>query len=232
MQARELAARLERSRPVEHGTGERFSGYGLVGLAFASGHVLAFRRFVASSIGPPFTTLWERDPDGRWRFHTNVDPTRSCPRYFAAAPEDARMDELELSWRAGGELWVRARDAGLHLVLRLGSTAATRSITAAAPLLPGAAWRNPSANRLFGRAAAHLLGTGPLTLRGRTPSGHHYQLRPRAVWCVQAAAAVLGGRDLGPVVPAAQPLALADFTIPPHGLLIAGSARFSRVEAR
>lgn len=226
MQARELAARLERTRTVQAGAGERFSGYGLVGLAFESGYVLAFRRFVASSIGPPFTTLWQRDPAGCWRFHTNVDPSRSCPRYFARSPGDAYTDELELSWRAGGELWIRARDARLQLVLRLAVSPAARGLTAAAPLFPAAAWRHPRANRLFGRAAAQLLGTGPLTLHGRTPSGHRYHLRPRAVWRVEAAAAVLGGRDLGPLVPAPQPLALADFTIPRHGLLMALAAAF------
>lgn len=226
MQARDLAARLERTRPLAHDPGEHFSGYGLVGLAFESGHVLAFRRFTASSIGPPFTTLWQREPEGRWSFHTNVDPSRSCPRYFALSPNDAHADELELSWRGAGELCIRARDARLHLVLRLSVSAATRGLTAAAPLLPAAVWRHAIASRLFGRAATHLLGTGPLTLRGRTPSGHRYHLRPRAVWRVQAAAAVLGGHDLGAMVPVPQPLALADFTIPRHGLLMAGAAVF------
>ena len=37
---------------------ERFAGYGVMGLPFASGHVLAMRRFPASSIGPGYSSVW------------------------------------------------------------------------------------------------------------------------------------------------------------------------------
>jgi hypothetical protein len=50
------------------GGGERFAGYGVMGLPFRSGHVLAMRRFPASSIGPACTSVWHRSPDGRWVF--------------------------------------------------------------------------------------------------------------------------------------------------------------------
>ena len=39
-------------------------GYGLKGLPFASGHVLAMRRFPTSSIDPACTSVWHRDPAG------------------------------------------------------------------------------------------------------------------------------------------------------------------------
>jgi len=37
---------------IAPGREERFFGYGVMGLPFASEHVLALRRFTASSVGP------------------------------------------------------------------------------------------------------------------------------------------------------------------------------------
>jgi hypothetical protein len=48
------------------GDGERFADHGVLGLPFASGHVLAMRRCLASSIGPGSTSVWHRHPAGRW----------------------------------------------------------------------------------------------------------------------------------------------------------------------
>ncbi len=39
-----------------------------MGLPFASGHVLAMRRFPASSIGLPYTSVWHPDPEGQSAF--------------------------------------------------------------------------------------------------------------------------------------------------------------------
>ena len=52
MHPRELVADLEAAPSLPAGSEERFNGYGVMGLPFASGHVLAMRRFPASSIGP------------------------------------------------------------------------------------------------------------------------------------------------------------------------------------
>jgi hypothetical protein len=62
------AAETERHVRLPAGAGERFTGYGVMGLPFASGQVLAMRRFPASSIGPAHTSVWHRDPAGRWDF--------------------------------------------------------------------------------------------------------------------------------------------------------------------
>ena len=51
------------ARPHVHpGQEERFSGYGVMGLPFRSGHVLALRRFPVTSVGPGYTSVWWRDP--------------------------------------------------------------------------------------------------------------------------------------------------------------------------
>ncbi len=58
---------------------DRFAGYGVMGLPFRSGHVLAMRHFPASSIGPGYTSVWHRTPDGDWTFWQNQPDHLSCP---------------------------------------------------------------------------------------------------------------------------------------------------------
>jgi hypothetical protein len=48
----EIVEELERKADLPPGAQERFFGYGVMGLPFRSGHILALRRFPASSIGP------------------------------------------------------------------------------------------------------------------------------------------------------------------------------------
>jgi hypothetical protein len=60
---RDLVDRLEASPQLPAGSEERFNGYGLMGLPLASGHILAMRRFPASSVGPGYTSVWHRGPE-------------------------------------------------------------------------------------------------------------------------------------------------------------------------
>src|SRR4051794_27060033 len=58
--AQEAAERTEQSPQLPRGGDERFAGYGVMGLPFDSGHVLAMRRFPASSVGPAYSSVWHR----------------------------------------------------------------------------------------------------------------------------------------------------------------------------
>ncbi len=58
------AARRADHAALPPGDGERFAGFGIMGLPFASGHVLALRRF-ATSIGPSYSSVGHRSPDGK-----------------------------------------------------------------------------------------------------------------------------------------------------------------------
>ena len=49
---RDAALELQRNPILWPGTDERFTGYGVIGLPFASGHYLALRNMAATSIGP------------------------------------------------------------------------------------------------------------------------------------------------------------------------------------
>jgi hypothetical protein len=226
MTPKSVAARMEAHREPGALGGERFSGYGVVGLAFTSGRILGFRRYTASSIGPPFASIWEREPHGNWIIHTNVDPKRSCARYFGAAARDMRADDIEIRWTGPRDVTVTARYARLRLAVRLAATPATAALGAAARLLPRRVWRQRGAAERLAAAAAALLDTGRVTLTGRTPSGHDYYLQPHALWRVEAAAGVLNGSDIGQMVPLADPAALGDFRIPGRGIFAVGDALY------
>jgi hypothetical protein len=62
---------------------EHVKGWGVFGLPFDSGHVLALRVFPEYDFAP-YRTLWHRDPNGSWSIH--VDGPRldtACPRSYA-----------------------------------------------------------------------------------------------------------------------------------------------------
>jgi hypothetical protein len=59
---------LECDRNLPDGQDERFNGYGVMGVPFVSGDLLALRRFPNTSIGDGYTSVWHRRPDGRWLF--------------------------------------------------------------------------------------------------------------------------------------------------------------------
>src|SRR5688500_4516591 len=87
---------------------ECFHGYGVMGLTFASGNVLAMRRWEESSIGPAYTSVWHRDPSGTWEFWSTEEPESSCNRYAGASIEKTRRTPIELTWLDDEQLRVAA----------------------------------------------------------------------------------------------------------------------------
>ena len=65
---------IEKSGKLPEGDDERFTGYGLMGVPFRSGHVLCLRRFPVTSIGRGYTSVWHRDPGGCWTLIQDVPP--------------------------------------------------------------------------------------------------------------------------------------------------------------
>jgi hypothetical protein len=99
MVLRPLTAEVERHPELPSGGEERFAGFGVMGLPFDSGHVLALRRFPASSIGPAYTAVWHRDPAGRWAFWQDqpddqVRPQRPWLKSSFTLPDDAGVAHL------------------------------------------------------------------------------------------------------------------------------------------
>ncbi|MDQ0665483.1 hypothetical protein QFZ35_003981 [Arthrobacter ulcerisalmonis] len=64
---------------------EQFPGYGVMGLSFSSGHVLAMRRFPVTSLGPGYASVLLRRPSGSWTIYADAAPDVSCVRYVGAA---------------------------------------------------------------------------------------------------------------------------------------------------
>src|SRR5436190_24129003 len=94
----EWAAWRELSPSLPDGPGERVSGYGVMGVPFDSGHILGLRRWTASSVGTPFTSIWHRDPDGVWTFHESVVCDIACSRWFGQGTKESRLGSVGVEW--------------------------------------------------------------------------------------------------------------------------------------
>ncbi|WP_208729905.1 hypothetical protein [Corallococcus exercitus] len=229
-EAREAVMRAEAGAHLLPGATERFSGWGLMGLPFRSGDILATRRFPASSIGPGYTSVWHRAPDGVWTFYADVSPATACTRYFGEAVERAVVSPIELVWTAEDTLVVRVPEARLRAEVVVGNTLASRALNLMAAGLPEWAWRNPSVLERMSHVAGPLLHAGRLAMAGEAPNHQRFIANPRKVWVVKSARLVVGERvatDVGPVTPQAR---LGDFYIPQRGLLAVGNAAFDALD--
>jgi hypothetical protein len=221
------ASHLERRRTLPRGRAERFTGYGAVGVPFTSGHLLAFRRFASSSIGPPFTSVWHRDPEGRWTFYVDVEPAYACPRYFGPALHAVHSHDIDIEWCGSHALALHVPGADLHWSLRLSTSPLSITLGTLARFTPDPLWRAPGV-AYAGSAAAALLRAGSLRLRGRVPAGQSFLVHPTRVWHVAASTARLGALDLGTDVVSAHAPRLGDFVVPRRGLFAAGTTVFEQ----
>lgn len=229
----ELARCLETRPSLPDGDGERFRGYGVMALPFATGHVLTLRRFPASSIGPAYTAVFHRTPSGRWTCYTDVFPGLSCPRYFGRALDGVRVDEISLRWNSDWAFCVSVRDAALDWTVELGPSPGSRLINGMVGVTPAGVWRLDGSLTVAAGAADRFLGAGRVTLAGRAPNGQRFRLRPKRLWSVVASAAVLVRNDLGPAATADTEPTLGSVRLPRRGLFTFGDARFeSRSPAR
>ncbi len=210
------------------GTDERLTGYGIMGIPFASGHVLALRDMLASSVGPPYRAIWHRDPEGRWTIHTTTDPDCSCPRWFGAVTAVDRVDSIDVSWVDESTLEVTLGDL-LDWRVGLLSSPATRIMTTMGGAMPATAWTSNTVLASMGPMARAMLGVGRVRLRGRTPNGQWFKAAPLHVWRVGTSEATLGGEDLGGPAPLNTQTRLGDFWLPQRGIFFAGDARFNPV---
>jgi len=192
---------IERDARILRGAGDAFSGYAVIGLPFQSGHVLALRRFSASSLGRAYTAVWHRDPSGRWTFYSTVAPDCSCARYFGGQVDRNVLTPIELAWAAPCALRVSIAER-LTWQLQMGSSP--------------------------GLAVDAAFGTGHVNLRGRTPNGHRFVMSPRQLWIVEASMAHMSGHSIGPPGPLEEPATLGDMRIPQRGLFAVLTLRLVR----
>ena len=223
MKPREIVDQIEISPALPAGNGDRFAGYGVMGLPFRSGHLLALRRFPASSIGPGYTSVWHRDPRGDWTFYSTVNPNLGCSRYFGTETMRNVVAPISIEWAGPAQFSVNIGTA-LRWEVRLKESSATRLMNAVARLVPDPWWQNKLMLKAMGVAARLAFGTGKMNLAGKTPNGYEFIANPQRVWLIESSHAILNGLDLGPTGALAQQARLNDFFIPQRGLFAVARA--------
>jgi hypothetical protein len=223
---RQAVEALEAQPRLPEGGDERFTGYGVMGMPLASGHYLALRDMVASSIGPAYRAIWHRDPDGRWTIHTTGLADLTCPRYFGSVTAVAQAPRIDVSWPDDHTLEVALGDE-LRWRIELRATPATRLMTGMGGALPEAGWNSDAVLAAMGPMARTMLRTGRIRLRGATPNGPRFKAVPLMIWRVVGSTASYRGEDLGDPAPLDAQVHLADFWLPQRGIFFVGRARFT-----
>ena len=224
---RTLVESVEQHPALPSGPEERFAGYGVMGVPFSSGYILALRRFAASSVGPGYTSVWIRDPAGVWTMHSTTAPASSCPRYFGSALGAASTVGISLRWHDDYSFRVEVGD-GVDLAwdVTLAATPVTRLMSAVAGSVPEPLWRNRTFLRAMGAVAGPVLGAGHIGLTGRVPNGQTFGARPRRMWFIRDSTAHLRGHSLGQASALPVQDRLGDFWIPQRGIFMIGSSVF------
>lgn len=227
---RTVAQAIERTPPLPHGSQEQFRGYAVLGVGYASGHLLALRRFPRSSLGPGYTSIWHYAPERGWTIYTDVEPGLSCPRYFSRATIAAVTTEIAITWTGPHTLVASMDRPGLEWMLQLSSTPTTRLFNATNRLVPERVRTNRFLLSAMARASSAALGAGTIALQGRAPNGQSFTAVPRMIWTVGHGAAVLARHNLGRVRPMRCQMQLADFRIPRRGIFAVADAYFERFD--
>lgn len=224
--AGELEARPDRVIDSPWAGWEWVRGWGVFGLPFDSGHVLALRVFPENDFAP-YRTIWHRDPDERWAIH--VDGPRAdwaCPRYYGAACEEIGHSDIDVTWTGERSLRVTMEQPSLEWTLRVGETRSLRLMNALSARMPTWTWRPRALLAPRERIAGRLFGVGDIKLSGVMPNGQFGILMPQRMYLVEEAHAVLGGVDLGSPVTMYPNPKIGDVPMPARGILAVGQAFF------
>src|SRR5690348_15803714 len=77
---------------------EYVRGWGVFGLPFDSGHVLALHVFPDNDLAPSLT-IRHRTPGGEWTIYVNGPRLdTACPRYYGAACAHTGFARIQLDW--------------------------------------------------------------------------------------------------------------------------------------
>jgi hypothetical protein len=200
---------------------EHVRGWGVFGLPFDSGHVLALRVFPQGTFGP-YRTVWHRDPSGSWGIHADArEPALACPRYYGAACDVVATARIDVAWTGPRSLRVTMDDPALEWTIDV--RRGLDLVNAVSARMPLASWRRRPlvrARELMGRA----LGMGSISLAGAMPSGHSGLLMPQRMYLVGASTAVLAGQDLGRPTRLRTNPTIGGVPLPARGVLAFGQA--------
>jgi len=221
----------EQNAALGPGGDEQFSGYGVMGLPFSSGYVLAMRRFPVTSVGPGYTSVWLRRPAGSWTIYADAAPEVSCARYFGSALEGAIQCHVSVDWTADNAFTVAiGGDVDLAWKVELESTPVAVAMSAVMTALPNMLLSNKAFLKAMGSAAGPMLSAGRLGLTGSVPNRQGFRAKPRRMWFISRSSATLAGEDFGIPQPLTSQTRLGDFWIPQRGIFVIGSSAFDRFD--
>jgi hypothetical protein len=224
---RTIVRGIEHATRLPPGSAERFRGYAVLGVSFTSGHVLAMRRFPASSVGPGYTSVWHRSPHGEWTMWVDAEPLHACPRYFGSSVERVVRAPIDVSWPDARRMILKIEEGReLDWEIVLAPTLATRFLSAVGQATPDVLWRRRAVLSLMAAVAGPMLRAGRLSLHGHAPNGQWFKANPKSIWTVMGGRALLHGADLGGPEPLPETASLGDFVIPQRGIFAVGQALF------
>jgi len=203
---------------------EYVRGWGVFGLPFDTGHVLALRVFPDNDFSP-YRTLWHRRPDGRWSIY--VDGPRletACPRYYGPACAHTAFARIGVDWTGPASLRIVMNEPRLEWTLTAYQTPILWMLNAVSSLMPLWTWRPASLLRAREVLAARVLGMGDIRLSGTMPSGHVGTLMPQRMYFIDAATASLEGEPFGRPAQMIPNPRIGDVTLPARGVLAIGQA--------
>jgi hypothetical protein len=203
---------------------EYVRGWGVFGLPFDSGHVLALRVFPENDFSP-YRTLWHRDPDGEWSIYVNgARLETACPRYYGPACTHTAFARIDLEWTGPASLRVTMTEPRLEWTLVATETRVLRALNAISPRLPMWTWRSGALLRARELLAEHVLDLGAIRLAGTMPSGHAGILMPQRMYVIAESTAVLDGQDLGRPAKVEPNPRIGEVPLPTRGVLAIGQA--------
>lgn len=200
---------------------EYVRGWGIFGLPFDSGNVLALRVFPQGSFGP-YRTLWHRDPEGRWSIHADAPVVENaCPRYYGPACEYVGPARLHVEWTGPRTLHVTMDEPSLDWTLTVARSPLMGMLNPVSAALPLSSWR-PAALVRARERLAQALGMGMLQMSGVMPSGHTGTLMPQRMYLVKESRASLDGTDLGSPTRLDENPTIGGVPLPARGVLAIG----------
>jgi hypothetical protein len=210
---------------------EYVRGWGIFGLPFDTGHVLALRVFPQNDFAA-YRTVWHRSPDGSWSIF--VDGPRldtACPRYYGPACTVVARAAIDLRWTGPTALRITMAEPALDWTVEVSTTRLLRALNLISPHLPLWTWKRASLVRARELMAERLLGLGAIRMRGVMPSGHVGTLMPERMYFIDRATATLDGTDLGHPERASQTPDIGGVTLPARGVLAVGQAAWQILDA-
>jgi hypothetical protein len=212
------------------GNEERFNGFGVMGVTFESGHVLALRRFSQSSVGNAYTSVWHRTPYGYWTFYADIKPEQSCSRFFGKGINKAVVTPINISVQEDNKICICIDEHRLKWEFVIASSLKVNLMNTMSLFIPDTLWKNKTFLSVLAKVASITFHLGNINLFGTSPNGQQFIANPYRLWQVNKTKATINGMTLGNVKPLEKQAMLGDFRIPQQPLFVLGKAYFTKGE--